>query len=82
MDEVRLPDLRRFKELYETMANVMHPCKVIGIGINGRKFSDDEVRKEKERIQNELGLPAADVLRHGAEDLVKAVLELKKSIGK
>jgi uncharacterized NAD-dependent epimerase/dehydratase family protein len=82
MDEVRLPDLRRFKGLYETMANVMHPCKVIGIGINGRKFSDDEVRKEKERIQNELGLPAADVLRHGAEDLVKAVLKLKKSIGK
>src|SRR5436190_2531804 len=31
MDEVKLPNLQRFRELYETMANVMHPCRVIGI---------------------------------------------------
>ncbi len=82
MEEVPLPDLGKFKELYELMANVMHPCKVIGIGINGRKFSDEEVRREKERVEKEFGVPAADVLRHGSDTLVKAVLEFKKKIGK
>ena len=82
MEEVPLPDLGKFKELYELMANVMHPCKVIGIGINGRKFSDEEVRREKERVEKEFGVPAADVLRHGSDSLIKAVLEFKKKIGK
>ena len=36
MDHVRLPSLAQFKQLYETMANVMHPCKVIGVAVNGR----------------------------------------------
>ena len=31
MDDVRIPSLSALKELYETMANVMHPCLVIGV---------------------------------------------------
>ena len=82
MEKVKLPSLSKFKELYETMANIMHPCKVIGLGINGRKFSDGEVETERHRIEQELGLPACDILRHGPGALVEAVLQLKQEIGK
>ena len=82
MDECPLPPLAKVLEFSETAANFMHPCKVIGIGINGRGFSDDEVAAERERIRREMGLPACDVLRHGPEELVAAVLELKRELGK
>lgn len=73
MDHVQLPSLARYKELYETMANTQFPCKVIGVGINGRKFSDREVDEERKRIEAELRLPACDVLRHGPGPLVEAI---------
>lgn len=82
MDAVKLPSLGKFRELYETMANVMHPCRVIGFGINGRKFSDTEVAREKERVESEFGLPACDILRQGPEALVGAVLARGREIGK
>ena len=82
MEKVKLPGLATFKELYETMANIMHPCKVIGVGINGRKFSDAEVEQERQRVEQELGLPACDILRHGPDPLVQAVLTLRKELGK
>ncbi|MGV3772771.1 MAG: DUF1611 domain-containing protein [Verrucomicrobiales bacterium] len=80
MEQVRLPTLQRFRELYETMANVMHPCQTIGIAINGRKFSEKEVSEECLKVEKEFGLPAADVLRD-ASPLVDAVLRLKQRLG-
>jgi len=80
MDHVKLFSLKRYKELYETMANTQFPCKVIGIGINGRKFSDAEVNEERKRVEGEFGLPAADVLRHGTEALENAILEYRKQV--
>jgi uncharacterized NAD-dependent epimerase/dehydratase family protein len=74
MDFVRLPSMATFCQLYETMANVMHPCKVIGIGVNGRRFSDAEVAEECARVESEMGVPACDVLRHGPGKLADAVL--------
>jgi uncharacterized NAD-dependent epimerase/dehydratase family protein len=80
LDHVKLPSLQKFKDLYEINANTQHPCRVIGIGINGRKFSDREVEEERRRIQSELGLPAVDVLRHGPDTLVNAILENKEAL--
>lgn len=82
MDHVRLPWLATFKHLYETMANVAHPAKVIGIGMNSRKVSAGEAERERERIRGEFGLPVCDVIRHGTEELVQAVLDFKQALGK
>jgi uncharacterized NAD-dependent epimerase/dehydratase family protein len=82
MDQVKLPSLAVFKELYEAMANVMHPCQVIAVGINGRRFGDAEVAREAECVESELGLPACDILRHGPDKLVQAVLDHGRRIGK
>jgi D-glutamate N-acetyltransferase len=82
MDQVRLPALARFVQLYETMANLMHPCRVIGVAMNSRRCSAEAAEAERERIGRELGMPVCDVLRHGPEPLVRAILERKAAVGK
>ncbi len=82
MEPYPLPSLERLIEYYEASANVMHPCRVIGVSINTRKSSEEEGAAECERVRREFGLPACDVIRHGPEELVQAVLELKRELGK
>jgi uncharacterized NAD-dependent epimerase/dehydratase family protein len=77
MEEFPLPPLEQVREFYETAANLMHPCRVIGIAVNGSRFGDAEVAAECAEVSRRLGLPACDVLRHGPETLVQAVLDLK-----
>jgi uncharacterized NAD-dependent epimerase/dehydratase family protein len=79
---VPLKSLAEMIRLNEAMANIMHPCKVIGIAMNSRKCTPAEADAERERVRKELGLPVCDVLRHGANDLAEAVLKLQKEIGK
>ena len=82
MDDFPLPSLERAKELYEVSANVMHPCRVIGVSVNSQRFSEEEVAAEREKVRKQLGLPVCDVIRHGPEELVEAVLELKRELNK
>jgi uncharacterized NAD-dependent epimerase/dehydratase family protein len=79
---VPLPPLARVKEFYEAAANIMHPCRVIGVSINGHEYSGAEVDEERDRVEKELGLPVCDVLRHGSHALVDAVFQLKRDLGK
>ena len=82
MEQVPLASLERVIEFYESAANIMHPCRVIGVALNGQKHSDEAVAGECERVGRRLGLPACDVLRHGPDRLVEAVLRLKHGLGK
>jgi uncharacterized NAD-dependent epimerase/dehydratase family protein len=82
MEPYPLPTLARLIEYYEASANVMHPCRVIGVAINTRKFPDQEAEAECERVRREFGLPACDVIRHGPDSLVQAVRELKRQLNK
>ena len=67
-------------DYYEETANLMHPCRVIGIAVNGMKFSADEVAAECARVEDEFQLPACDVIRHGPGKLVEAVQKCMSSI--
>jgi uncharacterized NAD-dependent epimerase/dehydratase family protein len=80
MEHVRLPSLSRARALYETMARVMHPCRVIGVAMNTRLLSDTEAAAERDAVRGDLGLPVCDVLRHGPHELVRAVLDLKQEL--
>jgi uncharacterized NAD-dependent epimerase/dehydratase family protein len=82
MEEFPLPSLRQAITFYEMAANIMHPCRVIGVAINGNTFSNAEVAAERQRVRKELGLPVCDVIRHGPGELVDAVLALKQKLGK
>ena len=44
--EVPLPPLRKAIDYYEETASIMHPCRVIGLAVNGMKYSDAEVAAE------------------------------------
>lgn len=80
MPQIALPPHRKAIEFYETCANVMHPCRVIGVAVNGQHFPDREVAAECRRVSEELGLPACDVIRQGPQELVEAVIELRRRL--
>jgi len=80
MPHVALPPHGKAIEFYEICANVMHPCRVIGVAVNGQHFPDHEVAVECQRVAGELGLPACDVIRQGPEKLVDAVIELRERL--
>jgi len=82
MEKVLFPPLEDVRDFYEAAANIMHPCKVIGVAVNGCRFSDEDVAAECERVGGKLGLPACDVLRQGPGKLVDAVVELKRKLNK
>ncbi|MBN1591110.1 MAG: DUF1611 domain-containing protein, partial [Pirellulales bacterium] len=43
--------LERLRPFAEMAANFVHPCKSIGVFVNGRSFSDEEVAAECERLE-------------------------------
>jgi uncharacterized NAD-dependent epimerase/dehydratase family protein len=77
MESITLPSLEKVVEFYESAANIMHPCRVIGVAVNGQRFNDEAVAAECDRVSRRLGLPACDVIRDGPERLVEAVLRLR-----
>lgn len=77
MDYVPLTPLATLRDVYETMANLMGPSHVIGVAINSRRLTDAEAAVERDRVRDELSLPACDVLRDGPDELVQAILQTK-----
>jgi uncharacterized NAD-dependent epimerase/dehydratase family protein len=83
LEPMSLPPMDKIMTLYEVSANIMHPCRIIGFALNTRRCkTQDEVEAERERVQQQFGLPACDVYRDGPDALVDAVLKLKQEIGK
>lgn len=80
LSHVPLRPLADLMDLYETMASVRCPAEVIGIAINGRNLSAIQAANERDKVIAEFGLPACDVYRDGADDLVQAVLDFREEI--
>lgn len=80
MNNIKIPPLKEVIKIYETMAGIMFPSRVIGIAINSRKITAKEAEIEREKIKEEFGLPACDVVRHGAGELADAVLNYGKQL--
>jgi uncharacterized NAD-dependent epimerase/dehydratase family protein len=77
LHEISIPPLQTLVTAYETNAVLRNPCRVIGISVNGRNLSAEQAAAECERVSSELGLPACDVYRDGADVLADAVLALR-----
>jgi uncharacterized NAD-dependent epimerase/dehydratase family protein len=80
--DFRVVPLEELRPFVEMAANVVNPCKIIGVAVNGRGFSDEDVAAECERLEQSMGLPTCDVIRHGPDKLVRAVLDLKSELNK
>ena len=70
---LRIPPLREYVRLYETIGSAVHPTKVIGISLNTYDMSDDEARHACEAASRETGVPATDPVRFDSAPLVEAV---------
>lgn len=79
MESIPLPSIQEMKEIVETMANARHPARVIGIAMNSRRLSEAEALAEQEKVRAQFGIPVVDVIRHGSDELVDAILKLKSS---
>ncbi len=73
MEHIPLQPLPKLIEVYETMANLMGPSKVIGVAMNSTFVTAEEAELERERVRSELGLPICDVVRHGPDELIQAI---------
>lgn len=81
VESVKIPPLGEIKKMFELMANIHQRCAVIGIGINSRRLNAAEAARERDRVKQEFGLPACDVLRDGPDELVQAVMDYKNKGG-
>lgn len=75
-----LHSLKSLVEHYQQVASIRNESQVIGVGINSRTLNDQQYEEEKKIVESELGLPACDVYRDGAEKLANAVLKAKGNL--
>ena len=78
LDHLPLLPLEQIYDLFETMASIRTPCRVIGIAMNSRRLTEAQSELERSRLQDRFQVPACDVFRHGPDQLVEAVLQLKR----
>jgi uncharacterized NAD-dependent epimerase/dehydratase family protein len=65
-----------FIQLHEQVAGLVAPSKVVGVALNTMLYPDeDEARRVVEAIAAETGLPTADPVRFGGDELWAVVAE-------
>ncbi|WP_207395284.1 DUF1611 domain-containing protein [Bremerella alba] len=75
--------LRSHQELihaYEMLANLRHPCRIIGVAVNTRNLTEEQAYTELANAHETLGLPVCDVYRTGASPLVDAAIKLRQEV--
>jgi uncharacterized NAD-dependent epimerase/dehydratase family protein len=80
MDYIPLPSLKKIVEVNEMMASLAMPSKVIGVAMNSRLLSPEAAEVERDRVRRELGVPVCDVIRHGPDDLLEAILAYREKL--
>ncbi|XZE20763.1 DUF1611 domain-containing protein [Pirellulaceae bacterium SH449] len=73
----KIPALSEVIAMYEAVARaggVFFPTKVVCIALNTFGLSETEARYEIQKTRYETGLPTADVVRHGASELLKTII--------
>jgi uncharacterized NAD-dependent epimerase/dehydratase family protein len=78
LDHLELLPLEQIRDLFETMASIRTPCRVIGIAMNSRRLTEAECELERTRLREALQVPVCDVFRHGPDELIEAVVQLKR----
>jgi uncharacterized NAD-dependent epimerase/dehydratase family protein len=71
-----IASLRPFIELHERVAGLIAPSAVVAVALNTSLYPDDaDARRVIDAIATETGLPTADPVRFGADDLWAAIRE-------
>jgi len=78
MPHVPLPPLERVIAAYEHMAEFGGGGRVIGVAINSSRLAAPAAAAERDRVRKALGLPAADPVRDGCDELLDAIEALRQ----
>jgi len=77
LPDYSLPTLAQVQDLALPLAQIANPaCQVVGISVNTQHMSDDEATAYLSAVEAELGLPAVDPFRHGADRLAEALANM------
>ncbi len=72
-----LPKLEEVRDMALALAKVANPaCKVIGYSINTQHMAEADAKAYLAKVEADLGLPATDPFRFGAEKLVDALADM------
>jgi len=70
----KVPPMSAIHDMALTLAQVANPdCVVAGIAVNTQHLSEEEAVAYLTKVEAEMGLPAVDPFRHGAERLAEAL---------
>lgn len=72
--ELPVPPLPELIELYEALMAPHRPSRVVGVALNTKRLGEKEAHAELDRVTDETGRPAFDVIRFGCDGLADAVL--------
>ncbi len=79
-DHVAMAPMRKIFDAYHMMANLRHPCKIVGIAANTRHLNHQDAIDDMQAKEAEFGVPVADVYRFGCDRLVDAVVQLRSEV--
>lgn len=80
LDNIPLPEMEDQIEIMLKIANLRHPCRLIGIAVNSRTMDPQSAAKEVQQAERRFGLPACDVYRDGPGKLVEASVRLRNEL--
>ncbi|WP_050927892.1 N-acetyltransferase DgcN [Aestuariivita boseongensis] len=68
------PSLEQVRDMALPLARIANPaCEVVGVSVNTQHMSEEEARAYLAKVEAQLGLPAVDPFRHGADRLAEAL---------
>ncbi len=74
LPDYALPSLAALRDTALPLARIVNPaCRVVGVSVNTAAMGEDEALSYLEKVEREMGLPAADPFRQGAGRLVDAL---------
>lgn len=74
LPDYKVPAMEDIRDVALTLARVANPdCVVVGIAVNTQHLSEDDAVAYLAKVEAEMGLPAVDPFRHGAERLAEAL---------
>ncbi|MBI4605931.1 MAG: DUF1611 domain-containing protein [Planctomycetes bacterium] len=76
-----MPPLKEVIRIYEDMASIITPSKVVAVAANTYALSAGEADRAVKRTEDELGIVTADLIRHGCARIVAAILERHRELG-
>ncbi|MGI3163874.1 N-acetyltransferase DgcN [Pseudooceanicola sp. 200-1SW] len=75
LPDYKLPELSDLRDVAMKLASWVNPdVKVIGVSVNTQHMSEEDAQAYLAKVEADLGLPATDPYRYGADKLVDALI--------